>query len=149
MGKSRSKNPAAEENNDLVPSEERGHIKHVVMREEYSGPIPHPETIRLYEEVFPGAAKIIFELAQSQARHRQELEKIAISSGARDSAIGIVCGFILGMTAICGGVLCILKGFQWGGGIIGTGGLSGLVGVFVYGTRSRRQERETKARQID
>ena len=33
---------------------------------------------------------------------------------------------------------------NWAAGILGTGGLSSLVTVFIYGSRQRRKEREEK-----
>jgi hypothetical protein len=37
-----------------------------------------------------------------------------------------------------------MAGHETGGSIIGGAGLSGLVGVFVYGSRQRRKEREKR-----
>ena len=42
--------------------------------EEYSGPIPHPVTLRQINEVVPGAAKQIIDDAHGQTAHRQGLE---------------------------------------------------------------------------
>jgi hypothetical protein len=36
-------------------------------------------------------------------------------------------------------------GHDWAGGTIATGSLASVVGVFIYGTKSRKQERERKA----
>lgn len=42
-------------------------VKEVVikaMKEEFSGPIPHPDTIQKYEEILPGAADRIISMAE-------------------------------------------------------------------------------------
>lgn len=72
------------------------------------------------------------------------MEKIVICSKGRDSLLGIICGFLLGVVTIVSGAFCIIKDHPYPGTFLGTAGLVGLVGVFVYGTRSSRKEREQK-----
>lgn len=83
-------------------------------------------------------------MAENQAKHRQDLERITVKSGARDSLFGLISGLIIGVLGILGSVYCILGGQQVGGSILGTGTLTSLVSVFVYGSRQRRKERESK-----
>jgi uncharacterized membrane protein len=112
---------------------------------QYSGPIPPPEILNRYNELLPGAADRIIAMAEAQAKHRQTLEQIAIKSGARDSMLGLIFGLTIGLAGISGSVFCIINGYQAGGTILGTGSLASLVGVFVYGSRQRREERERKS----
>jgi hypothetical protein len=44
------------------------------------------------------------------------------------------------MTALIGGVVTAIKGQPWAGGFFGATGLGGLVGVFIYGTRSNQDK---------
>jgi len=83
-------------------------------------------------------------MAEKQASHRQNLELIVIKSGSRDSLLGLIFGLIIGLSTIIGGVICILSGYSTGGTILGGSGLVSLVGVFVYGSRQKRIERELK-----
>lgn len=83
-------------------------------------------------------------MAEEQMRHRQDLEKMVIESEISDSRRGLHYGLIIGLTAVIGGTACILLGHETGGAIIGGTGLTGLVGVFVYGSRQRRKERENR-----
>lgn len=83
-------------------------------------------------------------MAETQSRHRQELESKAIASDIANARTGLHYGLIIGLVSIIGGCICIALGQQIGGSIIGGTGLTGLVGVFVYGTRERRKEREKR-----
>ena len=51
---------------------------------------------------------------------------------------------VLGMEAVAGGA--IIAGQSAAGVLLAGGSLAALAGVFVYGTLSRRHEREEKAR---
>ena len=110
----------------------------------HQGPLPPPELFEGYNNILPGAAGRILSMAEKQSSHRQDLELRVVKAGARDSLIGLIFGFILGFFTIGGGIFCIIKGQSTGGTIIGGAGLVSLVGVFVYGSRQRRKERESK-----
>lgn len=110
-------------------------------RYQHSGPIPDPMTLERYEQVLPGSAERILKMAEGQSEHRKDLERIVIESRSRDSLLGIIAAFILALVTIGAGTTIIIKGFVWSGTIIGSTGLVGLVGVFIYGTSSARKER--------
>lgn len=82
-------------------------VKEVVikaMKEEFSGPIPHPDTIRKYEEILPGAADRIISMAERQALHRQEMERKMITAESRDGLLGVVfCIYVRYRMYNCGG----------------------------------------------
>ncbi len=69
-----------------------------------------------------------------------------IESDTKRSRQGLVCGFILAMTCIVGGVIAVLMGHDWAGAAIATGAVVALAGVFVYGTTVRKAERVEKAK---
>lgn len=110
----------------------------------YSGPIPPAEQLRQYEDIFEGAADRILAMAEKQATHRQALETSVIKSNNRNSLLGIICAFFLGLSTIGGGVFLAYNGLPWPGAILGSAGLIGLVSVFIYGTKSGREERASK-----
>ena len=112
----------------------------------HKGPLPEPQILLQYDQISPGAADRIIKMAEQQSCHRQKLELIVIKSGARDSLLGLIFGLIIGLATVVGAVLSISKGYQGGGATLGISGIAGLVGVFVYGSRQRRQEREMKMR---
>lgn len=111
----------------------------------YRGPIPLPSMLAEYEAILPGSADRILTMAENQSAHRIEIEKIAIKARARDSLLGIVAGFLIGVSALGASAFVIVNGHTFAGGLIGTTGLAGLVGVFIYGTRENKAERERKS----
>jgi len=83
-------------------------------------------------------------MAEKQAKHRQELEKIAVKSGARNSLLGQIFGLIIGLAAILAGSYGFYKGVEAGGIAIIISTIVALVSVFAYGSQQRRKERENK-----
>lgn len=115
----------------------------------YSGPLPLPEHLEGYETIFSGAASRIFEMTEKQLEHRQYLEKKNIDTQSRNSTLGVIFAFVLGMTAILGGIYISLCGYSmsgWGTVFIG---LAALVGVFVYGKESNKKELLEKQKLIN
>lgn len=114
----------------------------MVIAEQFSGPIPSPEVFAKYEAILPGAAERILTMAEEQQKHRMEIEKQVINSKISDSRLGIILGFILTIVIIAVSTGAILMGYS----VIGFSSIiiavGGLVGVFIYGTRSNRKERE-------
>jgi uncharacterized membrane protein len=72
------------------------------------------------------------------------LENKVISSDIKNSKLGLLFGLLIGLVGIIGAVLAAIYGKQLFGGILGVTTLTSLVGVFVYGSKSRKQEREQK-----
>jgi uncharacterized membrane protein len=70
---------------------------------------------------------------ESEARHRRKMEEMALVAAIADTLRGQNLGFVLGMIAIIVGGLTAMYGSQWAGGLIGSGGVIGLVSVFVTG----------------
>jgi len=110
----------------------------------FSGPLPHPEILRQFEQVSPGAAERIIKMAEEQSLHRRELEKKVIESDISQSKWGQRLGFVISMTGLVVSALVAIYGNPIAGTIIGVGTIASLVGVFMYGTNSRKQEREKK-----
>jgi uncharacterized membrane protein len=145
----RKNTPVPKENKQNTNRQpDRNGVVKVAQAESFSGPLPHPDILSRYDSVHPGAAKIILDAFQNQGQHRQQLESIVVRQGSRDSLLGLIFAFIIGMTVICGGIYCINNGHEISGAIVSGSGLTGLVGTFIYGSRERRQERESRAQAI-
>ena len=117
--------------------------------EAFSGPFPHPQLLDHYERLYPGFTERIVRMADSQAQHRQALEKSAVADEHRLAMMGVVAGATVSLAAIVGGALIALFGHPVagaisGGAVIGID-IAGLAGVFIYGTQSRQRERIEKA----
>jgi uncharacterized membrane protein len=114
----------------------------------YSGPIPSPEALERYEEVLPGAADRILSMAERQASHRQSLEtadeltvRTAIAGESRRSNLGLWLGASVSVFLTACGTFLVFEGHDWAGASIIISTIASVVGVFVYGTQSRRAER--------
>ncbi|HEY4520955.1 MAG TPA: DUF2335 domain-containing protein [Candidatus Paceibacterota bacterium] len=123
-------------------SEARGML---VQHQEFSGPLPPPEVLRQFDQVVPGAAERIIKMAEQQFAHRTELEKKVIDSDIRQSTQGQVLGFTIAIVGLLVSAIISIYGSELVGGFIGVGTLASLVGVFMYGSRARREERQNKA----
>ena len=110
----------------------------------FSGPLPHPDVLRKFNEIVPGAAERIIKMAEDQSTHRKELEKKVIDSDIARSKLGQILGFIIAITGLGVSVIVAVYGSALAGGIIGVGTLASLVGVFMYGSKTRSEERKGK-----
>lgn len=119
----------------------------VIVKETYSafsGPLPSPEVLKKFDEVVPGAAERIIKMAEEQSSHRRGLEKGVIESDIIRSKWGQILGFIIAIVGLVVSALISVYGNAIAGGIIGVGTLASLVGVFMYGSKTRSIEREEK-----
>ena len=111
----------------------------------FSGPLPPPEVLKKFDEVVPGSAERIIKLAEGQFAHRTELERKVIASDISSSKLGQILGFVIAIVGLVCSVIISIYGNQIAGTILGVGTLASLVSVFMYGSRTRSQERERKA----
>lgn len=90
-------------------------------------------------------AERIVRMTELQSEHRIRMESAVIGRDSKLSYIGLFFAFILSLMIIAPGTYIAVFVHPWAGStVIGTG-VAGLAGVFVYGTNSRRRERERKA----
>jgi uncharacterized membrane protein len=118
--------------------------KRVVSRMfQYSGPVPPPELLRGYAEVYPDAPEKIFSLAENQQKHRQELEKEGLKKSYKYQLTGLTFGFLIALVLIVGALVLILMDKE----ILGISLLGptfiGLVTLFVS---QNRKDNSTKKR---
>lgn len=110
----------------------------------YAGPLPHPEILQKFEQILPGSADRILKQAEAQTQHRIELESKVVSADIIKSYLGLVFGFLIGMVGILGGIYLATLGYDVYGPILSGGSFVTLVVAFIYGTKSRKQERERR-----
>jgi uncharacterized membrane protein len=137
-----------QKNNNIIPSENNGKVVRIDSML-FSGPLPPPTILQQYEDVVPGAAKIIIEMAQKQSDHRQFLEKNVITSDIKKSYIGQIFAFILGLFGLAMGTVLIYAGKSVAGTALSGGTLLALVGVFIYGSSARKKERAEKTEETE
>lgn len=110
----------------------------------HQGPLPQWEDLEKYGQIIPNGADRIMTMAEKQQDHRMSLETTAITEQLTQSKRGQTFGLFIGLTAIIGGVACILLGHEWSGVFLGGGGLTGLVSVFVIGKNKQAKSLDDK-----
>ena len=83
-------------------------------------------------------------IAETQVKHRIQMERTVILGDSKRSYLGLGAAFILSAMVILGGIYVIIAGHPWAGATLVGINIVGLAGVFIYGTNSRRAERERK-----
>lgn len=137
---------------EAVGAETAEAVREVVveaMRGEFRGPIPPPSIIKGYEEVVAGSADRIIKMAENQAAHRQEMERKMIRDDSRDSLLGIIFAFILGIGCIIAAVVMVVLVPQNAGAIAGSViGVTGIGAITTGFIRSAKGEssRSSKSR---
>lgn len=111
----------------------------------HQGPLPQWEDLKKYGQIIPNGADRIMTMAEKQQEHRMALENKAIGEQLSQSKRGQIFGLLIGLTAIIGGVVCIMTGHEWSGAFLGGGGLTGLVSVFVIGKNKQSKSLQEKS----
>lgn len=126
-------------------SNSKSRIISQVYSEVRCGILPPPDELERYERLCPGLTKILLEQFQAQSNHRIKMEEAAVESGIRASRLGQVLGFVISLVVITGGFALIFLDKNIIGISAVIGALASLAGVFIYGTKSRREERARKS----
>lgn len=98
----------------------------------HSGPLPSPEQLLRYNDAVPDAADRIIRMAETQLEHRIQNEKLAIRTQARNSTLGIISAFLIGMTIVFCATFLVWSGHSITGFSTLVVGIGSLVGVFIY-----------------
>lgn len=107
------------------------------IREEYHGPIPHPNILRQFEEILPGSADRILRLSEEEQKHRHELENKIILHQAKIEPIGLFLGFILALTIIGGGIYLLINDKSAKGFVLILGGIGTIITPFIFSKRKK------------
>lgn len=76
---------------------------HIVERAFYSGPLPHPQQLKAYDDITPGAADRIIAMAERENAHRHKKETAALKGMLFNERFGTACALLIGLAAIGGG----------------------------------------------
>jgi len=112
---------------------------------QFVGPIPPPEILSKYNEALPNAAERILAMAESQLKHRQDIERRVVDPNCRAQERGPVYGLIVCLAAISGGVYLIHSGQNAAGLAAIITPLAAIVGVFIYGRISQQRQLAAQA----
>lgn len=130
MGKNKSKHLQPHPNRQVL-----------VQQQHFSGPLPLPQHLEKYDQIVPGAANRILIMAETQAKHRWDLEARVIKSDIMNSKLGLIFGLIIGLAGLWFGYELLQLGKIVEGSIFGGATLVALVSTFIYGSQQRRKER--------
>jgi uncharacterized membrane protein len=107
----------------------------------YTGILPPPDLLTLYEDVLPGAAERIFLMAEKQGDHRRAMDRGELTL----AFVGVITAFVLALIGIIAGTVLGFNGHEISGSIIGGSGLAILCGSFIYGSRNALPPRPGKS----
>lgn len=65
----------------------------VILREQFSGPLPHPRHLREYADLIPDGPNRIMTMAEDSLRHQRAQEEKALSAEVSERKLGILLGF--------------------------------------------------------
>jgi len=118
----------------------RAEIQHVAIERNktFSGPLPAPEDLRLYEEALTGAAERIVAMAEAEQRERFRREDFRHEEAmiaARNAYVaerrGQICALVSALCLISGAVVCVVLGAPWVGAALAGTTLVGVVASFL------------------
>ncbi|MBD3270668.1 DUF2335 domain-containing protein [Candidatus Peregrinibacteria bacterium] len=105
----------------------------------FSGPLPPPSILHGYENIQPGFAERIIKMAESQAEHRQGLEKSVVNSNIENERKGMWFAFILTIVLMGLGFYLIIDDKSTAGYFAVFGPVVFHTSNFIY--NKRREER--------
>ena len=108
----------------------------------FSGPLPHPEILKGYNDIDPGLVERVFQMAEADGRHERKMEWEGLKRANREVHVGQILGFVLGAFVVACGTYAAVQGHTVSGSIIGSGGVVGIVAAFIYGSRQSNKEPE-------
>lgn len=106
----------------------------------HSGPLPDPLTLQQYNEIVPGAAERILQMAEKEQLNRHQIDSRLTKSAITMGYVGIVFSLI-SVTIVSGLVyFAIDKGFDTTASAIGVGAIASVAGVFMIFKRSQKNK---------
>jgi uncharacterized membrane protein len=121
-------------------------LRLVSLRQEiFSGPLPDPSTLKEYEELLPGSAERVIDMAERAIVHHQEMEAKQVENDAISnreawsrSRLGAILGCIVALAFAGVSLGFVLAGHPTAGAVLGSLEVAALVGAFMYGTRRQQ-----------
>jgi uncharacterized membrane protein len=128
------------------PSDSQSVVLRRITETNFSGPTPPPSILRQYEEIYPGATKIIFDQFAKQGDHRRTLEDRHHRHATYRSYLGLASGTVVSLSALALGGFAVYCGQTLAASAAFLGTLASLAYVFVNGRQQQKQERLERAK---
>ena len=106
----------------------------------HSGPLPSPDTLAKYDNVLPGAAERIMNMAEQEALARRENERQRIKHSITIAYIGVIFAFLSVIIVSTLVWYSIYKSFEQTAAYIAVGCIAAVAGVFVFFRRNKKRE---------
>jgi len=78
----------------------------------FEGPLPPPSVLKRYGQMIENGEERIMRMAELQHEHRISIEKYAIKEEFKQSKLGQIFAFILGVMGILGGISLAITGHE-------------------------------------
>ena len=102
----------------------------------HSGPIPSPAILKEYDNIIPGSAERILQMAEKDAQHQRDISLKALNAERLEHLRGQYLGFGIGGAALLTSIVAMIFGHPSTASIIGGTTVVGLVTVFVIGRKA-------------
>ena len=104
-----------------------------------SGPLPVPEELQRYDDICPGAADRIINMAESQGKHRRELEAKVTNADIWDGHMALIFALILTLVCLAGGIYLSGNDHYIVGTIFAGAGIAAIIRAFLGHKNSRNK----------
>lgn len=115
----------------------------------HAGPLPPASELERYEALLPGLADRIVRMAESNAGHRQGLERAVVDGNLRAQTRGQVFAFALSLCVLGAGVWLVAADKTTIGLWLILGDLAALAAVFITGRVLQQRERRERRLQLE
>lgn len=119
--------------------EQRSVITLEQMEHMFSGPLPHPDVLKGYQQIDSSFPDRIFKLTERDQEHRIELEKYAIQENYKANKRGTNSAFIIAIVSIIVGAILIYNDKNTAGLVAILTPLVGLIAVFVKSEKDKKE----------
>ena len=108
-------------------------IVEVSKRVSISGPLPPPLVLKQYDELVPGSAERVIQMAEKSLDHQIDFSSAALQATVASTKRGQVMGFVTVLVALVGSMIAIFADQAAVAQILGGGTVIGLAAIFVLG----------------
>lgn len=140
----RKSNPAAKHAQAGQHAPQIQHVQQTI----HHGPIPHPDILHGFDELVPGTAVRIIDMAESESVHRRDLELRAMESNIatqkkqleiadyqnrivhKSDRNGQIAGVLVSLACIAGSVWLAFNGHDWVAGLLAAIPTAAVIKVF-------------------
>lgn len=111
----------------------------VLAQRHFSGPLPPPAVLQGYEDVLPGAAERIVQMAEQEQRQRHAFDNSLTASVTRQQERGQQFAFLLGGGALALAAFMVYSGHPVYAIVTTVSSIATLAGAMLYRRRAEPQ----------